>query len=841
MRGGDEPFWAVASSEVLRRVDAAPNGLSDAEAAARLRRYGANLVDGERRWAVAAEVAGYVANPLVLVLLLASVTSAFLSQVVSAVVIAVMLVLSIGLNFVQGYRSHLAARRLREQVAHNASVVRDGATREVPARTLVPGDVIHLAAGDLVPADARLLSAKDLFLNEAALTGESLPSEKHAEPEGTPSRDVSAARGAVFAGTSVVSGIGTGLVVHTGPATQFGRIAAHLTARPPETEFERGTRRFGFLILELVVFLVLFVFFVNALFRRDPLQSFLFAIALAVGLTPELLPMIVSVTLASGAVRMAKRQVIVKRLAAIENFGSMDILCSDKTGTLTRGEIAIARHLDVQEREDESVIRLAALNSAFQTGLRSPMDDAIVRHVHPDVARHHLIDEIPFDFVRRRVSVVVEDGGARLLIAKGAPEAVLPVCSHVMRDGVARRFEGDERRAAEALFARLSAGGYRVLAVASRPAPPAAAYGVADERDLVLAGFATFLDPPREGAAETLAALRRDGVEVKILTGDNPLVTERICRDVGLTAGTIVLGDEIDQMTDPALAAVAQRTTVFARITPVQKTRIVRALRAHGHVVGCLGDGINDAPALYAADVGISVHNAVEVAREAADIILLDRDLSVLHEGVVEGRRSFGNIMKYVLMGTSSNFGNMISMALASLVLPFLPMLPLQILVNNFLYDVSQIAIPSDAVDQASLVKPRRWNVAFIRRYMLLVGPISSLFDFLTFAVMLGVFHAGEALFHSGWFVESLATQTLVIFVIRTMARPWRSRPSPALAAGVLSAAGIGVALPFTRVGGWLDLVPLPPALLLFLLAMTLAYLACVELAKQWMQARQPA
>jgi Mg2+-importing ATPase len=489
---------------------------------------------------------------------------------------------------------------------------------------------------------------------------------------------------------------------------------------------------------------------------------------------------------------------------------------------------------------DETVIRLAALNSTYQTGLRSPMDEAILRHEHPAVARYTLIDEIPFDFARRRVSVVVEEAGQRLLIGTGAPESVLAVCA-ADAAGARRPLDDATRGQADAVFRRLSADGYRVLAIASRPVNRQERYTVADERDLALHGFAAFLDPPHEGVAETLAALAADGVAVKIVTGDNELVTGRICAQVGLATGTIVLGDEVDRLSDAALAAVAERATVFARVSPMQKNRIVQALRARGHVVGVVGDGINDAPALRSADVGISVQNAVDVAREAADIILLEKRLSVLHDGVMEGRRSFGNIMKYVLMGTSSNFGNMLSMAAASAFLPFLPMLPLQILLNNFLYDLAQVAIPSDRVDETYLVKPRRWNVALIRRYMLVLGPISSVFDLATFAAMLGMFHAGETLFHTGWFVESLATQTLVIFVIRTAARPWASAPSPALAWGVGASVGAGMLLPFTPLAPWLGFTPLPPLFLGFVLAMVATYLALVEVVKGWFYRHYPA
>jgi Mg2+-importing ATPase len=797
-------------------------GLTAAEAAARLAQFGPNELQETRRFEALRELAGYLANPLLILLVCASALAAAFGQVVSAVVVGLMIVLSVGLNFTQSYRSAQAARRLRQQVAPLATVVRDGCVVEIPARVIVPGDVIHLAAGDLVPADAELVSAKDLFLNEAALTGESLPCEKH--PDGA---------GAVFRGTSVVSGVGVAEVTATGTGTEFGRIATHLSQRPPETEFERGTRQFGYLILRTVVVLVVFVFVFLVLVRREPLEALLFSVALAVGLTPELLPMIVSVTLARGAVRMAARKVIVKRLAAIENFGSMDVLCSDKTGTLTAGEITVDRHVDLRGEEDEMVIRLAALNSAYQTGLHSPMDAAILRHEHPVLAASTLIDEIPFDFSRRRLSVVVETGGRWLLVTKGAPESVLAVCAEVEVTGQRAPLDTATRATADALFRRLSADGYRVLAVAYREVTPLDAYAVADERALVLVGFAAFLDPPRDDTAAALAELRRGGVQVTIVTGDNELVTRRICDQVGLGGGGIVLGAEIDTMSDPALAAVAERTAIFARVSPVQKNRIVQALRSRGHVVGVIGDGINDAPALHSADVGISVSNAVDVARDAADIILLDKSLAVLAQGVAEGRRSFGNIMKYVLMGTSSNFGNMFSMALASVFLPFLPMLPVQILLNNFLYDLSQVPIPGDRVDDTYLVKPRRWNAAFIRRFMLTLGPISSVFDFATFAIMLGVFHAEPALFRTGWFVESLATQTLVIFVIRTAARPWKSRPSRGLVLGVGASVATGLILPFTPLAAWLGFVPLPPAFFAFLAGMTVVYLAAVEIAKR--------
>jgi Mg2+-importing ATPase len=836
-----QAFWAAPANVVLADLGSSAAGLTSEEAGALLKRVGPNEPAPPRRFEALRELGGFLLNPLVLILLVASAVSAVFGQVVSSAIIACMVLLSIVLNFSQSYQSQLAAQRLRDRVGQRATVMRDGRAQEIPAREVVPGDVVRLTAGDLVPGDGRLLSSRDLFLNEAALTGESLPREKHADAAVAPGASIEEAATAVLQGTSVVSGLGEAVVVRTGARTEFGQVAARLSGRAPQTEFERGTRQFGILILQVVMVLVFFVFLVNALFRRDPLESFLFAVALAVGLTPELLPMIVSVTLARGAVRMARKKVIVKRLAAIENFGSMDILCSDKTGTLTVGEISVARHVNVRGEDDDAVIRLAALNSGFQTGLKSPMDEAILRHEHPAVADYRLCDEIPFDFQRRRVSVVVEGGGERLLVTKGAPEGVLPACEALELAGVATPLDAPARAGAEALFRRLSSEGYRVLAVAYRPVPPQPAYTVADERGLRLVGFAAFLDPPREGVRETVAALHADGIAVKIITGDNELVTQRICEQVGLDADEIVLGDAVERMSDPALAAVAERTQVFARVSPMQKNRIILALRSRGHVIGCMGDGINDAPALRSADVGISVDTAVDVARDAADIILLEKRLDVLHDGVVEGRRSFGNIMKYVLMGTSSNFGNMLSMAVASLFLPFLPMLPLQILLNNFLYDLSQVPIPSDRVDATYTLKPKRWNVAFIRRYMLVIGPLSSVYDFLTFAVMLGVFHADERLFRTGWFVESLATQTLVIFVIRTAGRPWQSRPGAGLACGVCACVATGAIIPYTPLAPWLGFTPLPPLFFAILVLMVVTYLGLVEVVKRWFYRRYPA
>ncbi len=585
--------------------------------------------------------------------------------------------------------------------------------------------------------------------------------------------------------------------------------------------------------MRTVFFLVLFVLLAGALLHHAFLESLLFAVALAVGLTPEFLPMISAVTLSRGAAHMARQKVIVKHLEAIENFGSMDVLFSDKTGTLTSGEMVLDRHLDPLGQVSERPLALAYVNSSYQTGIKSPLDGAILKRGAAAINGYRKIDEIPFDFERRRLSVVVENGGGRLLITKGAPEGVIARCTAYETDRGSARLDEAMRARCEATYRDLSAHGSRVLAVAYARVPPQAVYSADDERELVLAGFVAFFDPPMEGVAETLHALRRDGVVVKILTGDNELVAQHVCGQVGLDSARIVAGDQIERMTDSALAAVAEQTTVFARVSPAQKNRIILALKSRNHVVGFLGDGINDAPSIHTADVGVSVATAVDVAKDAADIILLERNLNVLHTGILEGRRAFGNVMKYLLMGTSSNFGNMFSMAGAFLFLPFLPMLPTQILLNNFLYDLAQVTIPTDNVDEAFIRTPQRWDIGIIRRFMVVIGPISSIYDFLTFGVLLWVFRASEALFQTGWFVESLATQTLVLFVIRTAGNPLRSRPSLPLAVTTVLVVLIGVVLPFTPLAATLGFVPLPGAYFVFLGGVTITYLALVELVKR--------
>jgi len=836
----------VPVEEALAALGSRRDGLTEAQAQRRLAEFGPNELDVRRSRSLLRDALSRLAHPLVAVLLIASALSALVRDLVDAMILVGIAGLSLTLELVQTRRAQRAAEALRAQVAHTATVLRDGAWQERARAELVPGDVIRLGAGDLVPADARLLESRDLHVQQAALTGESLPVEKDAAAAPAPADDASQARDAVFLGSSVVSGSALALVVATGARTTFGEVARLVAARPPQTEFERGAIEFGLFIARAVFFLVVIVFLATTVLHHDPLESMLFAIALAVGLTPEFLPMISAVTLSRGAVRMARQHVIVKNLAAIQNLGSIDVLCSDKTGTLTVGELELEAHVDAQGRESERPLLLGAINSALETGVTNPVDEAVLRrasvnpldravlrHPHPELDGWTKRDEVPFDFERRRVSVVAERRELRLLIVKGAPESVLADCATVEVDGRLVPLSDEWRERCEATHRAFGEKGLRVIAVAWREAQPRSAWRACDECDLALAGFLAFADPPLEGVADVLAGLREAGVEVKILTGDSELVTAHVCEQVGIDADRIVLGHEVDRMSDPALAHVAQQTRVFARVAPAQKSRILRALRSRGRVVGYLGDGINDAPSLHVADVGISVAGATDVAREAADIILLEGRLGVLLGGLIEGRRSFGNVIKYLLMGTSSNFGNMLSMAVASFVLPFLPMLPTQILLNNFLYDLAQLTLPTDRVDPELTRRPRRWDVGFIRRFMLVMGPLSSLYDFLTFFVLLYVFRASVPLFRTGWFVESLATQTLVIFVLRTAGSPLRSRPSAALAATALGAVAAAVALPLSPLAGPLAFVPLPAGFLSFLVVAVVTYLVLVECVKR--------
>lgn len=841
---GADDFWSGPVDETLSRLRTCAEGLTSEEVAAKLAIYGPNRIEDRPHRRLLFNFLSRFRNPLVLILLAAAAVSAVTHDPTSFVIITVIVLLSVTLDFVQEHRAEVAADELRQRVALRVSVLRDGLTREVPAVEIVPGDVILLAAGALVPADCRLIESKDLFVNEALLTGEPYPAEKQAgDLSNEDSSESTAPSNGVFMGSSVVSGTAKAVAVTTGGATQLGAIAGELRRAPPPTAFELGIRDFGMLIMRLTVLLVLFVLLVNLLFERPLLQSFLFALALAVGLTPELLPMVVSVTLAHGATRMSRKDVIVKRLSAIHDLGSMDVLCSDKTGTLTEARIKLIREVDLTGAQSRNVLQLAYLNAAFETGLKSPLDEAILEAQSVDRSGWHKLDEVPFDFERRRVSVLVERGGKRMLVVKGAPEQILKLASRYQRDADTTILPLDAAALEEAhgVFRRLGTEGFRVLGVAWREVEPDLEHAhVDDESNLTFAGFAAFLDPPKQSARPALAALTRLDVAVKIVTGDNERVTEHVCRELGIEIVGVLTGAELAGLTDEALAARLGEVNLFCRVTPPQKARIIRALKRRGHVVGYLGDGINDAPSLDAADVGLSVEGAVDVAKEAASMILLRNDLSVLAEGVHEGRRTFANIMKYVMMGTSSNFGNMFSMAGGVLFLPFLPMLPVQILLNNLLYDASETAIPVDRVDEEMVEHPRHWDMRFVRDFMLVLGPVSSLFDFLTFALLLFVFHAGETLFHTGWFVESLATQALVIFVIRTRGPPLQSLPHPLLTVTSLTAVALAVALPYTPVGTWFGFVTPPVGLLLALTALTIVYLVIVQNVKRWFYARHP-
>ncbi len=826
----------VPLPDLLQRLHSTEVGLRASGAAAILEAVGPNLIAAAPRKGLLFAFIGRLGNPLVLILLFAAAVSAFTGDVVSFVIIAVIVFMSVILDVAQERQAQNAAERLREQVSLSAKALRDGQPVDVPAAQIVPGDIVLLAAGDLVPADSRLIEARDLYVDEALLTGEAYPAEKEATPAATGAPSESALpRNMLFMGSSVVSGTAKVLVVATGRKAQLGSIAGALQKPPPPTAFALGIQKFGMMIVQATIFLVLFVVIINLLFHRPLLESFLFALALAVGLTPELLPMIVSVTLAHGSIRLSRKQVIVKRQSAIDDLGSMDVFCSDKTGTLTEARIRLVRELDLGGQDSASVMQMAQLNAAFETGLKSPLDEAILAAGKIDLTAWRKIDEVPFDFERRRVSILVEGGGRRLLIVKGAPEDILGhAASYEQQAAPPRPLDAAARKTAAATFNGLGAEGYRVLGVAWREVEADRDHAnIDDEKDLTLGGFLAFLDPPKAGAREALTALGKLGIALKVVTGDNEQVTRHVCGELGLNIAGTLTGPEVAALTDEALLARVDATTLFCRVTPPQKSRIIRALRRKGHVVGYLGDGINDAPSLHAADVGFSVDTAVDVAKDAAAMILLRKDLGVLADGVREGRKTCANILKYMMMGTSSNFGNMFSMAGGVLFLPFLPMLPTQILLNNLLYDFSETTIPLDNVSDAMVAKPRRWDLDIVRKFMFVFGPLSSIFDFVTFALLLWAFQADDKLFHTAWFVESLSTQVLVIFIIRT-AYPLRDPPHPALVTSTLLTFAAAVALPYSPLAPWLGFVPVPAALMGALALVTVAYLVLVYVVKRW-------
>jgi Mg2+-importing ATPase len=823
-------------------------GLSTEEARRRLKQYGPNQAVAEKKIGFWGRLWSSVKNPLVILLLVLGTISYLTDDLRSAIVIISMAVMGVALKAIQESKADTAAEQLKKMVHTTATVLRDGAQKEIPLVHVVPGDVILLAAGDMIPADVQLLKAKDLHINQAMLTGEALPVEKCAMSGTQPTDEAPASLEnpcMCFMGTNVVSGSAAAVAMATGSRTYFGGIAAKLSEKRAETDFDKGIKKFTMLMLRFMMFMVPFVFFVNGFFKHDWYEAFMFALAVAVGLTPEMLPMVVTVCLSKGALAMSKHKVIVKRLDSIQNFGAIDVLCTDKTGTLTQDKIILEKYLNVLGEEDDTVLEYAYVNSSLQTGLRNALDLAVMdtgkEHRHISIDKYEMVDEVPFDFMRRRMSVIVKDKQQNFtrLICKGAAEEVFKHSSTSLVDGQVQPLDESHREIMLKMVRELNEDGFRVVALAWKDVDPAQEqFHVADEEDMLLMGYLAFLDPPKESAAQALMDMIAKGITPKILTGDNAVITAKICHEVKLDYGDrIVEGGELAAMTPEQVAKTVEEHNVFAKLDPMQKDQVVRALRANGHVVGFMGDGINDAPALKAADVGISVDSAVDVAKESADIILLEKSLSVLAEGVLEGRRIFSNITKYIRMGASSNFGNMFSVLGASAFLPFLPMLPIQILINNLMYDFSQAAIPTDNVDSDFLNKPRRWRIDDIKRYILFLGPVSSIFDYATFFVMLYAYKAWDnpTLFQTCWFVESLLSQTIIVHVIRTDKIPFlQSRSSMLLALTTTLICVIGVWLPFSPLAESFGLVAPPNSFWGILAVIIFAYMCLAQVVKTW-------
>jgi len=828
-----ETFWVKSNDELLQALAAKPSGLTEDDAATRLSRCGPNLPAARVRRSFIAKLARRFVEPLVAILLIAAVISGLTGDWQSFVIIVTIVALSIVLDIVQEHKAETAVDALRRSVAVTAAVRRQGRVTERPVRDIVPGDIVELHAGDLVPADGIVLASRGALANEAILTGEPYPAEKRPGPSKSPAP--ADAFNALFGGTSMVGGQATMLVVATGSATRFGAITALLQERAAPTAFERGVHSLGLLILRLTGFLVLFVLLTQLSRHGLSLESFLFAVALAVGLTPELLPMIMTVTLSRGAVRMAARQVVVKRLSAIHDLGGMNVLCTDKTGTLTEARIVHTTSFDIDGVESARTTQLACVNSRFASGMRSNLDDALLAAPLPDQAACLFIDDVPFDFDRRRASVLVDLAGERQMITKGAPESLLPLCASVeLADGSIAPMDDGLRARIDALSEAKAREGLRLLGVARRTmTADCSTIAASDEQALTFVGCAAFMDPPKASVTDAVLRLHQAGVRVKIISGDAAPVVLHLVASLDLPGRNLLTGDELAALSETALAARVEEVDLFARVSPEQKSRIVRALRRRGHTVGFLGDGINDAPAIHGADVGISVDGGTDVARQAADIIMLAPDLRVLADGIAEGRRTYANIMKYVRMGTSSNFGNMLSMALASLVLPFLPLAPLQILLNNLLYDISEIGIPFDDADKEDIARPMAWDMKDVLRFTLIMGPLSSLFDIATFALLHVGFDAGVEVFRTAWFVESITTQILVIFAIRSAKPLWMSRPNPVLVATSLGALSVALLLALTPVGRVFGFVPLPPLVLFAIATISVAYLAMAEALKR--------
>jgi len=850
---------ALDVAKVYERFATRPEGLTAEEAQTRLAEHGPNVLTKDQRAGIGKQLWHAVLNPLVILLAVLASISFATGDFRAGTMMSLMIVLGVGLKLIQESKADSAAAKLKAMISVTATVIRDGQPKEIAVSQLVPGDMVALAAGDMIPADVRMLAAKDLFVIQSSLTGESFPVEKFAIEKNASAAVPVELTSIALLGASVESGSATGVVVATGQETYLGGMAQSLSEQATQTAFDKGIAQFTWLILRFVLVMVPLVFVINGLTKGNWAEAFFFAVAVAVGLTPEMLPMIVTVCLSKGAIAMSRKKVIVKRINAIQNLGAMDVLCTDKTGTLTMDHVILERHCDVALKEDEGVLALAYMNSHFQTGLKNVLDRAVLAHsevhAHAKIPDHIKVDEIPFDFQRRIMSVVVRTPeGKDRIISKGAPEAVFPRCANFELDG--KLFPMDHAHIEELKqeHERLSADGFRVLAIASKDIVPrgvvagdATPYSKADECDLILNGYVAFLDPPKESATAAIKALQGHGVAIKVVTGDNDLVARKICKEVGLSTEFVLLGGDVEAMNDDQLAEAALKTTLFARVSPAHKQRIIRALQSRQHAVGFMGDGINDASALRTADVGISVDTAVDIAKESADMILLEKSLLVLEAGVVEGRKVFANILKYVRMGASSNFGNMFSVLGASVFVPFLPMAPIQILANNLLYDISQTAIPTDEVDPEQVEKPRPWDMKQLTRFIIFIGPCSSIFDYTTYFMMLYIFNCwdastpeaaarSESLFQTGWFVESLVTQTLVIHIIRTNKIPFlQSRCSWPLLAMSSIIMAIGIAIPFSPLGNYLGFTPLPPLYWPLLALSLLCYVTLTQVVKMWL------
>lgn len=849
-------YFILPEAEILRKMGTTLNGLSVSEAEKRLNEFGPNIPTVKEKFTFLKDILRRIWNPLVILLFIICAVSFLMGDFRSVIVVSAMIFLSVFLGYIQEQRSVKASEKLQKLVQTSVIVLREGKEVQIPIEEVVPGDIVILAAGSIIPADIRILQAKDFFVNQSILTGESMPVEKFAVVESADKEDLLSFQNACFQGSTVVSGSARGLVLATGLNTMLGTISKNLSTTKEETSFDQGVRSFVWLMVRFMAIMVAVTFLIVGITKGNWTEALLFGLSIAVGLTPEMLPMIMTVCLSKGAIAMSKKKVIVKNLKSIQNFGAMNILCTDKTGTLTQDNIVLEKHLDVAGRESQDVLEYAYMNSYFQTGLRNLLDRAILAHeeikVEPNARK---IDEIPFDFTRKRMSVIIEYNDQHVLICKGAVEDIYCVCDRYQVDEDIFPLIDAVKNALLEDYTELSAQGFRVLAIAYREFDrDKKTFSVNDEQNLILLGYIAFFDPPKDSAKGALAALKKSGVEVKILTGDNELVTKKVCDDVELEIKGVVTGAELSKMNDEEFKNCVRNANVFARLTPAQKEQIIKELQKMGNVVGFMGDGINDAPAMRAADVGISVDTAVDVARESADIILLEKSLMVLEDGIIEGRKVFANIIKYIKMGASSNFGNMFSVVGGSYFLPFLPMTPIQILTNNLLYDVSQIGIPSDEVDNEFVERPRSWDISFIKKFMIFIGPISSFFDYATFILMLYFFNCilfsspgtspeskayYEKLFHTGWFVESLLTQTLIVHIIRTNKIPFfQSRPSHFMLFTTLSVMAVAIFLPYSPLADILGLVPLPAVYWLWIAGFLITYSIITHLVKIWFNKR---